>query len=123
MITRTMNHYGDDTCASCVRAGDFIYLAHHAGGYESSDIKHQMRAAFTGMKSSLVRVDAEISDMVQIHLYLKDLADFVAAREVFYEFFPTDGFPARMTSTTQFLDQRCLCMLDGVAYKPRVEED
>jgi len=39
-------HCGDDTCSSSVVAGDFIYLAHHAGGFDKPDIAHQVRAAF-----------------------------------------------------------------------------
>jgi len=48
----------------------------------------------------------------------KNLNDFDGARKVFYEYFDKDNFPARMTSQTEFLDADCLCMIDGVAYKP-----
>jgi 2-iminobutanoate/2-iminopropanoate deaminase len=118
MIKRLPTHCGDDTCPSCVVAGELIYLAHHAGGFDKPDIRHQMRAAFEGAKSSLESAGAALSDMVQIHLYLKNLDDFDAAREVFYEYFEKDNCPARMTSRTDFLDDECLCMIDGVAYKP-----
>jgi 2-iminobutanoate/2-iminopropanoate deaminase len=111
-------HCGDDTCASCVVAGDYIYLAHHAGGFDQQDIKHQMRKTFDRAKKTLESVEATLNDMVQINLYLKDLEDFDGAREVFYEYFDSGCFPARMTSTSKFLDADCLCMIDGVAYKP-----
>jgi len=39
MIKRMPTHCGDETCPSCVIAGDYIYLAHHAGGFEKNDIK------------------------------------------------------------------------------------
>ena len=35
----------------------------------------------------------------------------------FNEYFDKGCFPARMTSTSKFLDAECLCMIDGVAYK------
>jgi len=111
-------HYGGDTCSSCVIAGDFIFLAHHAGGHDISDIGHQMRATFESAKKTLEAAGATLNDMVQIHLYLKNLDDFDGARKVFYEFFNKDNFPARMTSQTEFLGSGCLCMIDGVAYKP-----
>ena len=112
-------HSGDETHASCTIAGDFIFLAHHAGGFDKNDIEHQMRTTFTHMRSTLASAGAELNDMAQINLYLKNLSDFDRARNIFYEFFDEGCFPPRMTSTTEFLDPNCLCMMDGVAYKPR----
>jgi len=118
MLKKMPSHCEDDTCASCVVAGDFIYLAHHAGGFDKQDIGRQMRATFERAKNTLASVGATLNDMVQINLYLKNLDDFDGAREVFYEYFDKGCFPARMTSQTEFLDSDCLCMIDGVAYKP-----
>lgn len=118
-IKRMPTHCGDKTCPSCVIAGDYIYLAHHAGGFEKRDIKYQMRAVFERVKNTLAATGATLSDMVQIHLYLYNLSDFDGAIEVFNEYFDEDCFPARMTSTSEFLDKECLCMIDGVAYKKK----
>ena len=118
-IKRMPTHCGDETCPSCVIAGDYIYLAHHAGGFDQRDIKHQMRAVFERVKNTLAQAGATLDDIVQINLYLYDLADFDGATEVFREYFNEGGFPARMTSTSKFLDAECLCMIDGVAYKPQ----
>jgi 2-iminobutanoate/2-iminopropanoate deaminase len=113
---------GDDTCPSCVVAGDYIFLAHHAGGFDKHDIRYQMRAAFESIKNSLTAAGASLNDMAQINLYLKNLDDFNGAREIFYEYFDKGNFPARMTSQTAFLDSNCLCMIDGTAYKPNNSE-
>ena len=118
-IKRMPTHCSDKTCPSCVIAGDYIYLAHHAGGFEKRDIKYQMRAVFERVKNTLAATGATLSDMVQIHLYLYNLSDFDGAIEVFNEYFDEDCFPARMTSTSEFLDKECLCMIDGVAYKKK----
>ena len=118
MLKRMSTHCGDETCPSCVVAGDFIFLAHHAGGFEKQDIGHQMRSTFERAKGTLESAGATLGDMVQINLYLKDLDDFDGARKVFYEFFDEGSFPARMTILTEFLDPNCLCMIDGTAYKP-----
>ena len=118
MLKRMPTHCGDETCASCVVAGDFIYLAHHAGGSVKQGVAHQMRASFESVKKTLSQVGASLHDMVQINLYLKDPADFDEARAVFFEYFDKDCFPARMTTTTDFLCAGRLCMIDGVAYKP-----
>ena len=118
-IIRIPTDCGDETCPSCVIAGDYIYLAHHAGGFDKREIRHQMRATFERAKKALAAAGATLNDMVQINLYLYDLADFEGAIEVFKEYFDKDCFPARMTTTSKFLDKECLCMIDGVAYKRR----
>lgn len=118
-IKRMPTHCGDKTCPSCVIAGDYIYLAHHAGGFEKRDIKYQMRAVFERVKNTLAAAGATLGDMVQIHLYLYNLSDFDGAIEVFNEYFDEGCFPARMTSISEFLDKECLCMIDGVAYKKK----
>lgn len=116
MIKRMPTHCGDNTCAACVVAGDTIYLAHHAGGFDTPDIVHQTRAAFESMKKTLATVGATIEDVVQINFYIRNIEDFRRGADVFGEYFK-HGAPARMTITSDFVDSRCLCMIDGVAYK------
>jgi len=115
MIKRMPNHSQDESYSSCVVAGDFIFLAHHAGG--GADVVSQMRATFESMKFTLSTVGATLDDMVQINLYLKNIEDFRGGvRDVFYEYFK-NGVPARMTTTTSFIEPSCLCQMDGIAYK------
>ena len=121
-IKRMPTHCGDETCPACVVAGDFIFLAHHAGGFESNDIVHQMQVCFERMSKTLETVGASLDDMVQINLYLKNMEDFRPARDVFFKYF-RNGFPVRMATTTNFVDSTCLCMLDGIAYKKDTGND
>lgn len=116
MIQRMPTHCNDETCSSCVIAGDFIFLAHHGGGQEKTDIVYQMKKTFEQMKKTLASADASLDDMVQINLYLRDMKDFRKAADVFQEYFK-NGAPARMTTTTDFVSPSCLCQMDGVAYK------
>lgn len=120
MLNRLPTNCGDVTCSACVVAGDYLFLGHHAGGHERADVAYQMHASFRALRSTLEAAGAALEDMVQINLYLKDTVYFAAAREVFAEYFPAGGFPARMTTTTDFISPACLCMLDGVAYRPRL---
>jgi 2-iminobutanoate/2-iminopropanoate deaminase len=101
MVRRMPTHCGDETCPSCVVAGDFIFLAHHAGGFESDGVVVQMEACFDKMKKTLESVGASLDDMVQINLFLRDIGDFRPARDVFHKYL-RNGFPARMASTTDF---------------------
>lgn len=118
MITRLPNHYGDDTCASCVAAGDYLFLAHHGGGQDVADVEHQTRAVFESMKRTLAKAGATLDDVVQLNYYIRDVADFRKGADVFREYFP-GGAPARTTVVTQFIGENCLCQMDGVAYKPK----
>jgi len=120
MILRMPTHCNDETCPACTVAGDFIFLAHHAGGFEKKDMAYQTRAVFERMKETLASVGATLDDMVQLNFYIKNVDDFDAGRDVFEEYFK-NGAPARMTVVTQFLDDACLCQIDGIAYKPAGE--
>lgn len=121
MITRMPTHCGDDTCSSCVVAGDYIFLAHHGGGQEVNDIVHQTRATFESMAHTLATVGATLDDLVQVNYYIRNVADFRRGADVFREYFP-NGAPARMTVVTQFVGPECLCQMDGIAYKPQQAE-
>lgn len=116
MIKRYPSHCNDSTCASCVHAGDFIYLSHHAGDFDKNDVVYQTRKTLENMQRTLNQADASLKDIVQLNLYLKDIKDLRLACDVFPELFEAD-VPARMTTTTDFFDDRCLCMMDAVAYK------
>jgi len=116
MLMRMPSHCGDESCASCVVAGDFIFLAHHAGGHEKADIVYQTRATFEAISKTLASVGATLDDIVQINYYIKNTNDFAAGRNVFFEYF-NSGFPARMTVVTEFLSAACLCQMDAIAYK------
>lgn len=116
MLKRYSTNCGDSTCASCIEAGGFIFLGHHAGGFEKEDAVYQAKRAFESMEKTLEQAGALLGNIVKMHLYLRDLKDFKAVRDLFYDVFG-DNPPARMTSTTEFIDKRCLVMMDGVAYK------
>jgi len=121
MIQRMTTHCVDDTCSSCVIAGDFIFLAHHAGGHDKNDIVHQVRATFESMKKTLATVNATLDDIVQINFYIKNIDDFRRGADVFREYFK-NGAPARMTVVTEFVGENCLCQMDAIAYKPNTQK-
>jgi len=117
MIQRMGNHYGDDTCSSCVVAGDYIFLAHHGGGQEVNDLAYQTRASLDSLQQTLQSVGATMDNMVQITYYIRNVEDFRKGADVFREYFK-NGAPARMTVVTEFVGENCLCQVDGLAYMP-----
>jgi 2-iminobutanoate/2-iminopropanoate deaminase len=110
-------HTNDDTHSSCVIAGDYIFLAHHAGGQDKNDIVYQVKATFESLEHTLSTVDATLNDIVQLNFYIKYVEDFRKGADVFREYFK-NGAPARMTVVTEFVGESCLCQMDGIAYKP-----
>ena len=122
MMIKMPAHYGDDTCSSCVVAGDYIFLAHHGGGQDVEDIVHQTRATLEGMARTLSSVGASLDDLVQLNFYIKNTSDFRKGADVFREYFKR-GAPARMTVVTEFVGPTCLCQMDGIAYKPERHEE
>lgn len=122
MIQRFCNHYGDDTCSSCVVAGDYIFLAHHGGGQEVNDLTYQTRATLVAVADTLAKAGASLSDVVQLTYYIRSTEDFRKGADVFREFFGTDA-PARMTVVTEFVGKNCLCQIDGIAYKPATKAE
>ncbi len=116
MITKIPNHYGDDTCSSCVIAENFIFLAHHGGGHDVNDIVHQTRCTIESLQKTLKNVGATLDDIVQLNFYIKNVNDFRKGADVFREYFK-NGSPARMTIVTEFIDSSCLCQMDGIAFK------
>jgi 2-iminobutanoate/2-iminopropanoate deaminase len=77
----------DETCPPCVIGNEFIFLSHHAGGFESNDIVHQIEACFEHMSKTMESIGASLDDMVEINLYLKNIGDFRLARDAFFKCF------------------------------------
>jgi 2-iminobutanoate/2-iminopropanoate deaminase len=69
------------------------------------------------LKDTLSQLDVSMHNLVKVNVYLKFIKDLPEMEKVFCEYFEVDKFPARMTSTTDFIDSDCLMMLDGIAYK------
>jgi 2-iminobutanoate/2-iminopropanoate deaminase len=53
--------------------------------------------------------------VVKVNVFLKNIGDLPEMERVFSEYFENEKFPARITSTTEFIDSDCLMMIDGIA--------
>lgn len=111
------------TFSTCVVAGNFIYTSHQAGmvdqlGNKLGSVEAQTEQCFKNLERVLVTAGATLDDIVKTTVYLRDIKDFDAMREVYLRHFK-HGFPARMTATTDFIDDDCLVMLDVVAYRTK----
>lgn len=118
MITNGPIAYGDASCSTWTAAGGLIFLGHHGGGYDDDDVAVQVTAAVDGLRTSLAEAGAGLEHLTKVTLYLRDIADFETARDAFAHALPPDARPARMTATTDFVDSRARCQIDGIAVLP-----
>lgn len=101
--------------SSAVATGDFVYLGLHRGG--GDDFASQLDGTLKYMAETLAEFDLTLADLVKVHVWLKHIEDLPAMEKGFLRYFEQDAFPARMTSTTEFIDADCRLMIDGVAYR------
>lgn len=117
MITRVTTPY---SYSSAIAAGDYVFLGLHRGIGEN--FTEQIHDAFLQLKATLLQVDVPMGHVVKVNVYLKHIKDLPEMERVFCEYFAPDKFPARMTSTTEFIDSDCLMMMDGIAYRYGLSE-
>jgi 2-iminobutanoate/2-iminopropanoate deaminase len=101
--------------SSAVAAGDFIFLGLHRGG--GDDFPTQFDNTFKYLERTLAEFGATLADLVKVNVWLKHIEDLPEMEKRFFDYFDRDKFPARMTSTTEFIDDDCLLMIDGIAYR------
>lgn len=98
-----------------VAAGDFIFLGIHRGG--GDDFSSQFDETFKHLEKTLSKFDLTLAHLVKVNVWLKHIQDLPEMEKRFNSYFKKNKFPARMTSTTDFIDEDCLLMIDGVAYR------
>jgi 2-iminobutanoate/2-iminopropanoate deaminase len=108
--------------SSCVVAGDFVFTSHRAGmqdeeGNWLESIEEQTERSFRKLETTLQAAGAALSDVVKMTVLLKRAGDFPGMNQVYRRQF-RDGYPARTTIVTEFLDAECLIQIDAVAYQP-----
>jgi 2-iminobutanoate/2-iminopropanoate deaminase len=101
--------------SSAVEAGDYVFLGLHRG--QGEDFAAQFDSTFRYLEKTLAQFDLKLADIVKINVWLKHIQDLPAMEKRFEIYFSQDHFPARMTATTQFIDQDCLIMVEGTAYR------
>ena len=100
--------------STAIAAGDFIFLGLHRGF--GNDFTAQCDDAFKNVEKTLAKFDLKSTQLVKVNVWLKNIKDLPIMEKRFNNYFEKDKFPARMTSTTEFIDNDCLIMIDGVAY-------
>ena len=100
--------------SSAVAAGDYIFLGLHRGSGKT--FSEQFGNTFKKLKETLGKLDLTLDCLVKVNVWLKNIKDLPEMEKNFAQYFAKDNFPSRMTSTTEFIDEDCLLMIDGIAY-------
>ena len=98
-----------------VAAEDFIFLGLHRGW--GDDFTAQFHDTLTRMKKTLTEFGLTLADLVKVNVWLKDIENVRVYEQLFKEYFEEGKYPARMGATTEFIDDDCLLMIEGVAYR------
>ncbi len=79
-----------------IQVGDMLFIAGHEGTPLTGDVESETRQALAAIKKVLDAAGFKVTDVVQVTVYLKDIADFPKMNGVYREFFP-DPKPTRTT--------------------------
>jgi 2-iminobutanoate/2-iminopropanoate deaminase len=101
--------------SSAVAAGDYVFLGLHRGS--GNDFTTQFHDTFSHLKKTLAEFGLPLASLVKVNVWLKNIEDVRVYEKLFSQYFEKDKFPARMGATTEFIDDDCLLMIDGIAYR------
>jgi 2-iminobutanoate/2-iminopropanoate deaminase len=101
--------------STAVSAGDFVFVGLHRGFGDT--FAEQFDSTFEAIKRTLAEFGLGLDSLLKVSVWLKRIEDLPEMEKRFRSYFAEDAFPARMTSTTAFIDADCLLMIDGVAYR------
>jgi 2-iminobutanoate/2-iminopropanoate deaminase len=100
--------------SSAVKAGKYVFIGLHRGF--GDDFPSQFNDTFSYLEKTLKEFNLTLKDIVKVNVWLRDINDLPEMEKRFNDFFEKEKFPARMTSTTEFIDDDCMMMIEGVAY-------
>ena len=101
--------------SSAVAVGDFVFLGLHRGS--GDDFVTQFNNTFKNIEKTLAEFDLTLAYLVKVNVWLKHIEDVAVYEKLFRNYFEKDKYPARMGATTEFIDDDCLLMIDGIAYR------
>jgi 2-iminobutanoate/2-iminopropanoate deaminase len=101
--------------SSAVAVGDFVFLGLHRGF--GNDFTIQLDSTMSQLRKTLTEFELKLEHLVKINVWLKNIKDVQVYEQLFRNYFEEGKYPARMGSTTEFIDDDCLLMIDGIAYR------
>ena len=86
----------------CVRAGDHVWMVvlaedPNTGEITAGDIEAQTRQALSNLRQAVTAAGGNLTDIVQVQIFLVDRADAPGMNRVYAEFFNEKPYPIRAT--------------------------
>ena len=82
------------------------------------DVESQTKLAMNNLKAILEEAKMDFEDVVQTHIFLKDINDFATVNEIYASYFDGD-YPARATMQVAALPKDGKVEIEMVAYKDK----
>ncbi len=107
--------------SAAAKAGNTVYVSGVLALGEGGTVLHvgdaaaQTRAILDTIKTTLEAAGATLADVAFNHIFLKDLADYVAFNTVYAEYFPGPK-PARYCIKTDLVKPDCLVEIASIAH-------
>jgi 2-iminobutanoate/2-iminopropanoate deaminase len=102
-----------------IKTGNLLFISGQVPAPEAKDIKNQTLTAFEKIKKILEAGGAEVSNIVKVSVFLKNISDFKEMNEAYKEFFESNGvtenFPARSTIEAVCPLPTALVEIDAIA--------
>jgi reactive intermediate/imine deaminase len=105
--------------SQAIKTGNTVYLSGQiplvpaTGELVSADIQTQLTQTFENLSAVAVAAGGSLNDIVKLHVYLKNLSDFVFLNEVMARYF-AEPYPARLTIGVNELPKNSLVEIDGI---------
>ena len=99
--------------------GDTVHIGHFGGMYDNDGnklktIEDQTYQTFMNLKSSLGKINLDLSHLLKVTVILKKISDFHGMHRAWKQVFESN-YPVRTTITSEFIDDDCLIQIEGTA--------
>ncbi|MFX1455557.1 MAG: RidA family protein [Promethearchaeota archaeon] len=102
-----------------IKTGNLIFISGQVPDAEKTGIREQTISALNKIKTVLNASGAEISNIVKVSVFLKNMDDFKAMNESYRQFFEQNGvnekFPTRSTIEASCPLPSALVEIDAIA--------
>jgi 2-iminobutanoate/2-iminopropanoate deaminase len=103
------------------KRGDLVFLSGFTSRNQQGevvgigDIKAQTRRVCELLQIAVRSAGGELSDIVRVDVYVRDINQFRAIHEVRREFFPVDPPASTMVEVSRMVDERSLIEINAIA--------
>lgn len=105
--------------SAATRAGGFVFVSGQGPwdpaleDFGGNTIEEQAELTLRSLKGALEQAGADVSDVVKVHVHLRDINDFDRFNQVYVKHFPSPA-PARTTVGSHIGD--IMIEIDAIAY-------